>query len=81
MRKRVLAALSAGAVVLGLVGCASPYEASSNSVVTSDELVERVVTLADGRTITCIVYDGYLGRGGLSCDWETASLDNLGSVE
>ena len=36
------------------------------------ELDEVQINLKDGRTITCVKYDGYNGRGGLSCDWDNA---------
>lgn len=32
-------------------------------------LHEEPIVLEDGRTITCVVYEGDDGRGGLSCDW------------
>lgn len=32
-------------------------------------LHEEPIVLEDGRTITCVVYDGDNGNGGVSCDW------------
>ncbi|WP_350270818.1 hypothetical protein AAFP32_04505 [Brevibacterium sp. CBA3109] len=32
-------------------------------------LHEEPIVLEDGRTITCVVYDGEDGNGGVSCDW------------
>lgn len=37
----------------------------------SSSLSERIITLKDGRTVTCVIYDGGY-PGGLSCDWANA---------
>jgi hypothetical protein len=86
MRKRIVAAVTAGALLLSLAGCAShtywdesdddfasdDFESSEEN---SDYLHETSFTLSDGRTVTCIMYDGTSYAGGLSCDWESAALD------
>jgi hypothetical protein len=36
-----------------------------------DTLREEQVRLKDGRTLTCIVYEGYKA-GGLDCNWQEA---------
>ena len=87
MRKRIVAVFAASAVAMSLAGCASVYESDSvepnefgEVEKTNKNLSEESITLSDGRTITCILYNG-IDEGGISCDWQTGSLDNLGSVE
>lgn len=61
---------------LALAGCAQQRSTSdpepppqSNSTY---ELQERHIRLADGRDVTCLVYDS--GKaGGISCDWVLAN--------
>lgn len=38
-----------------------------------DSLKESHITLEDGRTINCVIYDDFR-QGGVSCDWDSASL-------
>ena len=77
MKKMILAAVAASALLL--TGCAadSPessydYESDESYDYESDEsydgFEEFTRTLNDGRTVTCLVYDGIA----MSCDWQTA---------
>lgn len=75
--------LTAGILAASLAGCESkrvedtPEEGSNEtndpSVVEErgdgQGLHEEPIVLEDGRTITCVVYDGDNGNGGVSCDW------------
>lgn len=78
-----LALLAAVTLTVTLAGCEpkkveeQPDEGSSetNDPSEVDEhgdgqgLHEEPIVLEDGRTITCVVYDGENGNGGVSCDW------------
>lgn len=48
-------------VALLLAACREPIQPKPHSAAL------KVVTAPDGRP--CILYSGYGGRGGLSCDW------------
>lgn len=65
-------------VALLLAGCGNSADMndSDKAVSTGDSafagsLGDFRVPLKDGRTVTCVVYDGYRA-GGVSCDWATA---------
>lgn len=64
--------------LLALSGCGAP-ESNDEPDGTSEfsaptGLSEQVITLRDGRQVTCVVYSGYK-QGGTSCDWESANTD------
>lgn len=81
--KKPVVVLAAAILTLTLAGCEpqrvdeEPDEGSSETHDPSavDEhgdgqgLYEEPIVLEDGRTITCVVYDGDTGQGGISCDW------------
>lgn len=50
-------------MALALAGC-SPYEETN-----TNGLMEKTITLEDGREITCVAWQGPSSNGGLSCDW------------
>lgn len=63
--KRLL--IIAASAALLLTGCSGGGQSTAGT--PSTLLKERTITLTDGRTITCIIYqNGY--AGGLSCDWD-----------
>jgi hypothetical protein len=66
----MLTAALAVAVAVSLAGCSdggSP-ETDDSAGQGSTSLFERVITLTDGRTVTCVIYSSYQ-RGGVSCDF------------
>lgn len=79
---RRLALTAAVIAVIALTGCEPQRvdEEPKGSSETNDPSVvdergdgqglhEEPIVLEDGRTITCVVYDGENGQGGVSCDW------------
>lgn len=69
MKKTFTALAIAGTLLLS--GCATGGSNESSAGKESERLHERTITLQDGRTITCVIYNQYQ-KGGLSCDWEGA---------
>lgn len=81
--KKPIVLLAAAILTVSLAGCEpkkveeTPDEGSNetNDPSAVDErgdgqgLHEEPIVLEDGRTITCVVYDGDNGNGGVSCDW------------
>jgi hypothetical protein len=70
---KIWAAVTLALAATALVGCApAPHVEGSQQVVdNSGYLYEAHKTLADGRTVTCVIY-AYGYKGGLSCDWDGA---------
>lgn len=62
--------LTALATIVLLGGCASDPGAGY--------WIPRTVELPDGRTVTCVLYDGPSGTDPISCDWE--SIDDFTPV-
>lgn len=61
----VLSTVMVGGVIAGgllLSGCANNEQSLS--------LVEKTITLRDGRTILCVYGTRNANDGGISCDWE-----------
>ena len=81
--KKPIVLLATVILTASLAGCEpkkveeTPDEASTetNDPSAVDEhgdgqgIREEPIVLEDGRTITCVVYDGDNGNGGVSCDW------------
>lgn len=76
LRTAAGAALVATGLALGLTGCGTSITAATESQEQQAEYITGTlsaqhVTLADGRTVTCIIL-GAGAAGGLSCDWANA---------
>ncbi|MFJ6532468.1 hypothetical protein [Microbacterium sp. NPDC091662] len=68
--RRLAGAVAAAAVALALVGC-GPARGVEDAGESSGRIYQSTERLADGRSVTCLVYkSGY--AGGLSCDWAGA---------
>lgn len=81
--RRYLAGLTiVMAVAAGASSCSgSTGEPAEPAPITVDpntsEFSERDILLSDGRTVTCVVWEGGSGvnknaRGGIDCDWDHA---------
>lgn len=83
MIRKLFAAGAVALLALGLGACGVPYEESTSKQQGQVDLKkeqapiglsESTITLQDGRTVTCVVYnDAMAPQGGISCDWESAA--------
>lgn len=76
LRTAAGAVLVATGLAIGLTGCGASIAAATESQeqqagYVAGTLSAQHVTLADGRTVTCIILDAG-AAGGLSCDWANA---------
>lgn len=75
MSKRNIWRALVGTTVLtaALTACGGPTESSGPAQQGStDRIVEMQVDLNDGRTVTCVGYDGHR-EAAMSCDWGNAA--------
>lgn len=68
-KARIWASATVALALTALVGCSSAPEAPVDGGYGG--LSEHAITLKDGRTITCVVFQEY-SKGGVSCDWEVS---------
>ena len=71
MRKNAMITAATLAAVVLLTGCAQEREAPATPgpVGGTTEVIHVDV---DGRSVTCVVWDGY-NAGGISCDWSPSA--------
>lgn len=79
MKKSVLILLAVLAVLTGLTACNDgngPLEQGPETPEDARYIKEAIVVLDDGREVTCLYISGYR-KGGLSCDWPSASATEV----
>ena len=47
------------------------FLAGCSSEPSTGEVYEKDITMKDGRTVTCLIFDSYQ-EAGMDCDWEDA---------
>ena len=69
--RHIILALTVAIFVFLMAGCTNKNN-NINPTLDGVEIVERTISLKDGRTITCISMKDYIHEGGLgsSCDWD-----------
>lgn len=81
--RRTLAGLCAVVCLLSAAGCAdgqtgngkdnAPVPEYNRYTSNGDQFSHKTVRLPDGRQVDCVVFEAKY-RGGLSCDWDHATM-------
>ena len=70
--KKFYTVLAVAALAVGLSACAGPVGQASKEGSVRGVMMERTITLTDGREVLCLFWGSDAYEGGMSCDWGNA---------